>query len=62
MGVADRKERERVELRSKNLGAAKELFLDRGFKKTSIRNIAELIEHSPGIIYLYFKDKNEDLF
>jgi AcrR family transcriptional regulator len=62
MGVADRKERERVELRSKNLGAAKELLLDRGFEKTSIRNIAELIEYSPGIIYLYFKDKNELLF
>jgi AcrR family transcriptional regulator len=62
MGVADRKERERVELRSKNLGAAKELFLDRGFEKTSIRNIAELIEYSPGMIYLYFKDINELLF
>ncbi|MFT5883778.1 MAG: AcrR family transcriptional regulator [Arcticibacterium sp.] len=62
MGVADRKERERAELRSKILEAAKKLFLEEGFEKTSIRNIAELIEYSPGTIYLYFKDKNELLF
>ena len=62
MGVSDRKEREKAELRTKILEAAKMLFLDKGFEKTSIRNIAEQIEYSPGTIYLYFKDKNELLF
>jgi AcrR family transcriptional regulator len=62
MGVADRKEREKEEMKTKILEAAKKLFLDRGFEKTSIRNIAEEIEYSPGTIYLYFKDKNELLF
>ena len=62
MGVSDRKEREKAELRTKIREAAKMLFLDKGFEKTSIRNIAEQIEYSPGTIYLYFKDKNELLF
>lgn len=62
MGVADRKEREKEEMKTKILEAAKKLFLDHGFEKTSIRNIAEEIEYSPGTIYLYFKDKNELLF
>lgn len=62
MGVADRKEREKEEMRFRILEAAKRLFLEKGFEKTSIRNIADLIEYSPGTIYLYFRDKNELLF
>jgi AcrR family transcriptional regulator len=62
MGVSDRKEREKAEMKVRILDAAKSLFLDKGFEKTSIRNIADLIEYSPGTIYLYFKDKNELLF
>ncbi len=62
MGVADRKEREKEGMKRKILEAAKELFLDQGFEKTSIRNIADAIEYSPSTIYLYFKDKNELLF
>lgn len=41
------------------LDAAKEIFLEKGFHTTSIRNIAEKIEYSPGTIYLYFTDKDE---
>ncbi|TDQ19139.1 TetR family transcriptional regulator [Algoriphagus boseongensis] len=59
MGIADRKERDKEELREKILHAAKDLFLIKGFEKTSIRNIADQIEYSPGIIYHYFRDKNE---
>jgi AcrR family transcriptional regulator len=59
MGITDRKEREKEELREKILTAAKSVFLARGIEKTSIRNIADQIEYSPGIIYHYFKDKNE---
>lgn len=62
MGISDRKEREKEEMKTKILEAAKKLFLDKGFEKTSIRNIADLIEYSPGTIYLYFKDKNDLLF
>jgi AcrR family transcriptional regulator len=59
MGVAERKIREKEELREQILKAAKKLFIERGFEKTSIRNIADEIEYSPGIIYHYFQDKNE---
>lgn len=59
MGVTERKEREKEEMRSRILEAARALFIEQGFEKTSIRNIAEAIEYSPGTLYLYFKDKNE---
>jgi AcrR family transcriptional regulator len=59
MGVKERKEREKLEMRGRILESAHKLFLDRGFDDISIRNIAEAIEYSPATIYLYFKDKNE---
>lgn len=59
MGITDRKEREKEELKETILKAAKILFLEKGVEKTSMRNIADRIEYSPGIIYHYFKDKNE---
>jgi AcrR family transcriptional regulator len=61
MGIAERKEREKVEMRDRILEAATAMFLEDGYEKTSIRNIAEKIEYSPATIYLYFKDK-DDLF
>ncbi|MCU0340912.1 MAG: TetR/AcrR family transcriptional regulator [Spirosomaceae bacterium] len=62
MGILERKEREKEEMRRKILDAARKLFLEQGFEKTSIRNIADAIEYSPATIYLYYKDKNELLF
>ena len=61
MGVAERKEREKQEMRRRILDAAKKLYIEEGFEKVQIRNIAEAIEYSPGTIYLYFKDKDEIL-
>lgn len=59
MGIAERKEREKQELRDKIVSAATELFLDQGFDRASIRMIADKIEYSPATIYLHFRDKNE---
>ncbi len=59
MGIAERKEREKAELKGRIMGAAKQLFLEKGIDNTSMRNIANLIEYSPGTIYHYFKDKSE---
>lgn len=42
--------------------AALKMFLEEGYAKTSIRNIADAIEYSPGTIYLYYKDKDELLY
>ena len=61
MGIKERKERARQEMKELILETAKELFLKEGFKNVSIRRIAELMEYSPATIYLYFKDKNEML-
>lgn len=41
------------------IDTATRLFIEQGFDKTSMRNIAEAIEYSPATIYLYFKDKSE---
>ena len=59
MGITDRKEREKQELKELILKEAKAVFLEEGYEKTSIRKIADRIEYSPTTIYLYFKDKSE---
>lgn len=46
-------------MRTKILEAAKDVFIEEGYEKASIRAIAERIEYSPATIYLYYKDKNE---
>jgi AcrR family transcriptional regulator len=62
MGITERKEREKQEVRKRILDAAMKLFLEEGYKNVTIRKIAEKIEYSPGTIYLYFKDKDDILF
>lgn len=59
MGIEERKNREKQERKEAIKAAAKELFLSKGFERTSMRNIAQLTELSVGTLYLYFKDKNE---
>jgi AcrR family transcriptional regulator len=62
MSIAERKQREKEEMRALILDAARSLFLEKGYYETSIRNIAEKIEYSPGTIYLYYKEKDEIFF
>jgi AcrR family transcriptional regulator len=62
MGIVERKEREKQEMRQRIIDAAMHMFLEEGYNKTSIRNIAEAIEYSPATIYLYYKDKDELLY
>lgn len=59
MGIDERKERERLEMRQRILQAALGLFVKDGIESTSMRGIAKAIEYSPGTLYLYFKDKEE---
>ena len=58
MGIKERKGRAKEDLTKLILEAAKALFIEKGFKHTSIRNIAQKIEYSPTTIYLYYKDKD----
>jgi AcrR family transcriptional regulator len=62
VGITERKERLKIELRQTIIDAALKIFVEEGYEKTSIRSIAEQIEYSPGTIYLHFKDKDELLF
>lgn len=59
MGISERREREREELRQKILDSASALFAAEGYENVSMRKIASDIEYSPTTIYLYFKDKTE---
>lgn len=61
MGVKERQEREREEVREKILTAARELFIAEGYRNVSIRKVAEKIEYSPAALYSYFPSK-DDLF
>ena len=58
MSISNRREKEREDLHRSILSAAREVFLEKGYDQTSIRNIAQKIDYSPTTIYLYFKDKD----
>jgi AcrR family transcriptional regulator len=62
MGIAERKEKQKLEIRKMILDASMKLFVEEGFENVTIRKIADLIEYSPTTVYLYFKDKNEILY
>lgn len=62
MGTAERKEREKKEMRENILKAAMTLFVEEGFDNVSLRKIAQKIQYSPSTIYLYFEDKESIFF
>jgi AcrR family transcriptional regulator len=59
MGTKERRLAEREQIKKKIFDAASDIIIAEGFEKLSIRKIADRIEYSPGVIYNYFKDKNE---
>lgn len=59
MGITERKEKQKLEIRKLILDASIKLFMEEGFENVTIRKIADLIEYSPTTVYLYFKDKDE---
>jgi AcrR family transcriptional regulator len=58
LGTAERRERERHELKTRILDAARELFAEEGYDAVTMRRIAEKIEYSPTAIYFHFRDKH----
>ena len=60
MGIKERRQRQRQQLRDGILSAAREIASGEGWRAVTIRRIAELIEYSPPVIYEYF-DSKEDL-
>ena len=62
MGINERKDKQKAELKQQILDASAKLFSEHGYQGVTIRKIANIIEYSPTTVYLYFKDKNEILF
>ena len=62
MDVREKRAANKEEFRREILGAARELFINEGYEKFSMRKLADKIEYSPPTIYLYFKDKDDLLF
>jgi len=57
MTSAERRVRERAELRTRILAAARELFARQGFEAVTLRKVAAAIEYAPAAIYGHFADK-----
>src|SRR5262245_66535124 len=58
MGVKERRERERTQVREKILDAALEVFASAGAEAVTMRALADAIEYSPPVIYAHFRDKD----
>jgi AcrR family transcriptional regulator len=58
LGPRERREREREEIRTRILDAARELFASEGVESVTMRRIADRIEYSPTAIYFHFRDKD----
>ena len=57
MGVKERRQRERTEVREKILDAALDFFGREGVEGVTMRALADAIEYSPPVIYAHFRDK-----
>ena len=61
MGIKERRQRQRQQLREGILAAAREIASAEGWQAVTIRKIAGIIEYSPPVIYEYFGSKDEIL-
>jgi AcrR family transcriptional regulator len=59
MGIAERKERQKAELRQRILEASLGILEREGFDALTMRKVADAIEYSPAAIYLYFDSREQ---
>jgi len=57
MGIKERRERERQEIRQGILSAARQIAIEEGWQAVTTRKVAERIEYSQPTIYEYFDNK-----
>ena len=62
MGIAERRLRQKEEIKSKILATAWQMVKDEGWQSLSIRKIADAIEYSVPVIYDHFESKEAILF
>ena len=58
MGINDRKQRQKDEVRASILATAWEMVVNEGWQSFSIRKIADAIEYSVPVIYSHFENKD----
>ena len=58
MGINDRKQRQKEEVRASILATAWEMVITEGWQSFSIRKIADAIEYSVPVIYSHFENKD----
>src|ERR1700761_8088633 len=58
MGITDRKQRQKEEVRASILDAAWEMVVTEGGQSFSIRKVADAIEYSVPVIYSHFENKD----
>jgi len=58
MGVKERREREKTQVRERILDAALEVFATDGAEALTMRALADAIEYSAPVIYAHFRDKD----
>jgi len=59
MSVKSRREREKEQRKNQILDSARKLLFEKGLQATSVNQIAKNAELSVGLIYFYFKNKEE---
>ncbi|NBB18760.1 TetR family transcriptional regulator [Runella sp. CRIBMP] len=59
MGIVERRERLRKQVRHDILKTARDIAREEGWQAVSIRKIADVIEYSPPILYEYFDSKDK---
>jgi AcrR family transcriptional regulator len=57
MGSEQRREREKDEVKTRILDAARELFAEEGVAAVTMRRISDQLEYTPGALYRHFPDK-----
>ncbi len=62
MGVIEKRARQKEQFRNEILDSAREIFINDGYDRFSMRKLADKIDYSPTTIYLYFKNKDDLLF
>jgi AcrR family transcriptional regulator len=62
MGVIEKRAKQKEQFRGEILDSARDIFINDGYDRFSMRKLAEKIDYSPTTIYLYFKNKDDLLF
>ncbi len=58
MGVSERRQREKENLRRRILEVSREIVIAEGFDALTIRRVADAVEYAPGTLYLYFENRD----